>query len=1674
MKKFIKGMVKDPERVDQPEGTYRDALNANLYYQKGAIVNEQGNKIAATVNPTISNIIGQCPLEDGRIVLFAIDELGHIISILSPKNNTYTVLYRNDDLNFQPDHTIEATAKVDTQGNILIYFTDNYIVRLTNPQTGIDYIDDYNPPRVFNVTTQEQNLLLGVNVLYGKPEYDVNKLDLFMNAGVIPQFEEVHIEDGGGVVSGTYHLALAYSDEDGNKTNYLITSNAVHLVTSPENAIPTDTITGDPQGSQSKKSIRWEVTIPKNVNYSHVTPVIIQRFGGGYNQEQSEFAYQLSDVKLPNYTGEQRPLSVTYTGLETVAAETIEQVVIDTIRYEAAKTLVQLNNQLYLSNLQSRGDIGYQRFANNIKLNAVTEKIEKFDPRRFDLISLNQGYSSMTRPGTDDYYTIDGNFNEYWNAQSSEGLGYNPNSDQYAKFASSNRKGYKDSKLFYKKKSYRRSEVYAFYISFVLKDGTETYAYHIPGREAVNFGDNYEGAVENSSIAYLDEIGVFLQEELDTFEFVKSHSDAKLYQIADTQLILSELIGVEKTTSFWENENEFYPQSEDFDVWSTTASGVPTQTGSIQNENVRHHKMPSNKHNSWKFIGDSYSSVNNFDPKIGEYTDTNQTFKMFEDVNILGIQLNNIRIPKFILRQVQGYKVYYAKRTQANKTVLGQSVIVPSALRNNSVTTMDRELAARSKYNRAWYMYGSIPPSLSDYGIIEKANESYHGISVFGFHDFNLLKNKHTLSAASHVDIQSVLVMRHYRGGPNITEDTLTEAKSFYVPEWLGNSGRLDNTYDPDQSDDTSGVSNGLKIKAFVTSVMLGSGYFTPNAARSNSRFQIFGGDGAFSNLNSIYSLKPKSITYLPGHIVLETTIGTEYQGARYLYNFSGESKIVVGLESGPPAATVWDLNETPSTQEDRFSWYHPNGYLNSANDDPWSNNYTLSVGSPAINDVDGTNIGGWPLVYLANLNSVKSDVYKSFDEQQLVWTGYYKDLSEIDANTGGESKENYFTGAESDPIFGGDTYIGRYSFRSTSQSYGHSVFPWFDIPFDHEEYTTGDVQPVQIASNGEPVWYAPNWWTDRLGTSVYGTIFQIENNLTDEFNVDSLSEVLPWTVPEMWRKGNNTPVSTIFYFFCESDDLLGYRHQGDQTSGTTVKDSSFFDASTANSVLFDGPIYDKTHMDHLLYMNNYSLNQDIRVALPYPKKLNDVTAFPTRTIRSLDDEGSINDKYRLFQALEFKDLPRNRGDIFKLFTLGSILYLLTERSLFVTRGKQQLQLGDNTQAYIGSGNIFEQDPDEVIPTTVGYGGCDSQFSALTTRYGQFYVNRRDKKVYMYGESITEISSLGMEKWFIDNIPYRLEQYGYDLNLSGFEVDAPTADFGFVATYDPKFKRIILTKIEKLPTTLFINLYNQNAIIVENGSFINIRNGKEISLSDINYFTDGGWTLSYYPELGAWGSRHSYIPKLYSATAEEYYSLTNNNSNVWEHSDFNNPGSFFGITNTFEIEYIDNTSPGASKVFSNIYYWADVVNLSTQNYSETHKRTSTGFNNFYVYNTTQISGLPITINYLSNARRADKVWYINDFRDMAVQQNLTNLDLVTGIVNVAGDFTELVTNNSDSITMFTEEGVVNSSYINPNKSWFEQKRFVDHYLGVRLISDNSANNLVYLYAAGTKHRQSFR
>ena len=140
MKKFVKGMHKDSERVDQPEGTLRDALNANLYYSKGAIVNEQGTIRLGT---HLMHIIGAVPLLNNQVISFCyvdpdpqIARAGPPVPNFSPENsgivltNTRTnesrILYMSPNINFQKSNPIVGEFKVDSKNEIIIYFTDNY------------------------------------------------------------------------------------------------------------------------------------------------------------------------------------------------------------------------------------------------------------------------------------------------------------------------------------------------------------------------------------------------------------------------------------------------------------------------------------------------------------------------------------------------------------------------------------------------------------------------------------------------------------------------------------------------------------------------------------------------------------------------------------------------------------------------------------------------------------------------------------------------------------------------------------------------------------------------------------------------------------------------------------------------------------------------------------------------------------------------------------------------------------------------------------------------------------------------------------------------------------------------------------------------------------------------------------------------------------------------------------------------------------------------------------------------------------------------------------------------------------------------------------------------------------------------------------------------------------
>ena len=207
-----------------------------------------------------------------------------------------------------------------------------------------------------------------------------------MDSGRIPEFRSVNILKGGGVITGAYYLGVGYADDDKTETNVLSVSNPVYIVPANDDSFPREMISGAPNGTQTSKSIQWRLQ-GLNQEYKYIVPYVVQYSGN------SRFVYKLENVNILGPTAD-----VVYSGLEKVSSSAIEEAVIDKVKYLTAKSITQLDNKMYAANLTSRPDLGFQRFANNIKVEPIVELVTYFDPRRYDVYTLNEGYAQLVYP----------------------------------------------------------------------------------------------------------------------------------------------------------------------------------------------------------------------------------------------------------------------------------------------------------------------------------------------------------------------------------------------------------------------------------------------------------------------------------------------------------------------------------------------------------------------------------------------------------------------------------------------------------------------------------------------------------------------------------------------------------------------------------------------------------------------------------------------------------------------------------------------------------------------------------------------------------------------------------------------------------------------------------------------------------------------------------------------------------------------------------------------------------------------------------------------------------------------------------------------------------------------------------------------------------------------------
>lgn len=261
----------------------------------------------------------------------------------------------------------------------------------------------------------------------------------------------------------------------------------------------------------------------------------------------------------------------------------------------------------------------------------------------------------------------------------------------------------------------------------------------------------------------------------------------------------------------------------------------------------------------------------------------------------------------------------------------------------------------------------------------------------------------------------------------------------------------------------------------------------------------------------------------------------------------------------------------------------------------------------------------------------------------------------------------------------------------------------------------------------------------------------------------------------------------------------------------------------------------------------------------------------------------------------------------------------------------------------------------------------------------------------------------------------------------------------------------------------------------DNLTFVDCQTGQVVPFEEGTVFKRTGWTVSFSTELGVWESRHTYLPYMYMYNTKAMYTLYREFSvdSFWKHTERVKRLLYYGrpVQDNFELEIIfpgedrrtttgTTTTKNSNKIFSAFAISADSFE---DGLDMMRNKYNLPFTEFYVYNSFQISGL-VNMEYLNNVRRVDGSWVINEFRDLSRYGSAND-----GLATLSPGLGE---------QMFLEEGEININYISSTKEWYDKRKFVDKWIGLRLIYNPSITNsnvdLVYLYNVVFNSRQSFR
>lgn len=510
---------------------------------------------------------------------------------------------------------------------------------------------------------------------------------------------------------------------------------------------------------------------------------------------------------------------------------------------------------------------------------------------------------------------------------------------------------------------------------------------------------------------------------------------------------------------------------------------------------------------------------------------------------------------------------------------------------------------------------------------------------------------------------------------------------------------------------------------------------------------------------------------------------------------------------------------------------------------------------------------------------------------------------------------------------------------------------------------------------------------------------------------------------------------------------------------------------------------YQETVDEGLFYTENYSLNERYNSFNPlniyYPIQFNYdfcnlcIDENPHRIYYSnTDNTESTVDLYRQIKPNNYKDIDGTYGPITDLFRAFNNLYLTTNQTIKLLPTKPQALETDLSNIFIGTGDVLSLPLQSITSPDFAMGGLQHFKARTSTEFGTFYIDEYSGRPLLLTSNLNDLSK-GLRNFWENNGQLKLITQVKKLTNSIYTHNNTITGVGYMTTYDPRFKRLIIHKRDYEIVSKYTKkfaLSTTSSIITpltlwSDGRYFYYNNASgtpaKVNFDDSEYFVNKSFTISYSFISNSWVSFHSYFPIYMFNDHDTFYS-----GNIYKH----NSGEYQTYYNkkySHVVDMVTSVDPLQSKNFSSVMYSSKCT--KPNNITGTFENVDYTYDGLIAYNnyqTTGYMGLAFkgTDEYLYSdyntayVSKVDSLYRINDIRDMTLDNNLP-----------------IWTN--EWFYLQTEpylDKVPNSSNIDFYKPFYEQSRMRDHYIGLRFFFNPQLNYKISTDLVTITHNEKVR